>query len=145
MRYLFPLAAVLALSACSRGEPDPEPSGAPTPADTAAPPAVAPAQTMLVPDRFHGIWDAQDGDCTPGSDMRTEVAERGITFYESHGAVTGVVVNAPDVITVDLAMQGEGETWTLRRRFTLSNNERTLTPTAVDDEPMTPMPLKRCA
>jgi len=42
-------------------------------------------------------------------------------------------------------MQGEGEKWTMQRRFTLSNGDRTLTAEATDGEKLEPMPLKRCA
>ena len=138
--------AVLALSACSQGEPAPSETASPAPAGTAAASPAAPARIALVPDRFHGIWDAETGSCDPSSDMRVEIAERGITFYESHGAVTAIAVESPDAIVAELAMQGEGEKWTMRRRFTLSNGDRTLTPAAVDpSEQFEPMPLKRCA
>ena len=109
------------------------------------PPPTPSAQLAVIPDRFQGIWDAETGSCDPSSDMRVEIAERGITFYESHGAVTALTVESPEAIVADLAMQGEGETWTMRRRFTLSNGDRTLMPEAVGDEQFEPMPLKRCA
>ena len=144
MRRFILLLAPLALTACSQGAPAPAETAAA--AETpAAPPVPAPSQAVLVPDRFHGIWDAETSSCDPTSDMRIEIAERGITFYESHGAVTAVTVESPEAIVADLAMQGEGEKWTMRRRFTLSNSDRTLTPEAVGDEQFEPMPLKRCA
>lgn len=143
MRPILPTLALLALAACSQPEPAPSETASADPA--AVPSPVPAAQVAVVPDRFHGIWDAETGTCEPSSDMRTEIAERGITFYESHGAVTRVTVESPEVVTIDLAMQGEGESWTMRRRFTLSNGDRTLTPEAVGDEAFAPMPLKRCA
>lgn len=146
-RFILPL-ALLAPAACSQGEPAPAETAAPGPLDsplpTAAPTAPAPAQSLLVPDRFQGIWDHVEGSCNPASDLRVEIAERGITFYESHGAVTALTVESPEAIVVDLAMQGEGEKWTMRRRFTLTNDGQTLTPTAADGESFEPMPLKRC-
>ena len=143
-RSILPLAA-LALAACSQAEPAPSETASPEPRATApSPTPTAPAPVALVPDRFHGIWDAETGTCDPASDMRVEIAERGITFYESHGAVTAVAVDSPEVIVVDLAMQGEGEKWTMRRRFTLSKGGQSLTPTSADGDPFEPMPLKRC-
>ena len=138
--------AVLALAACSQGEPAPAETGVPSQADTPAPPAASTplAQSLLVPDQFQGIWDYVKGTCDPSSDLRVEIAERGITFYESHGAVTALTVDSPEVIVVELAMQGEGEKWTMRRRFALTDDGQTLTPTAADGESFEPMPLKRC-
>ena len=142
---ILPLAA-LALAACSQEPPAPSETATPAPVETttAAQPAPAPAQIVQVPDRYQGIWDIEQGSCNPASDMRVEIAQRGITFYESHAAVTAVEVESPDAIVVELAMQGEGEKWTMRRRFTLSNGGQTLTPSAADGEQFEPMPLKRC-
>ena len=97
-----------------------------------------------MPPQFHGIWDYVEGSCEPASDMRTEIAERGITFYESHGVLTALTVESPERITVTLAMKGEGEKWTTTRTFTLSRNGTILTPTGGGDTGP-PMPLKRCA
>jgi hypothetical protein len=142
-RFILPL-AILALAACSRSEPEPSESTSAAPT-AAAPSPAAPAQIAVVPERFQGIWDYEKGTCDPDSDLRVEIAERGITFYESHGAVTALTVESPEAIVVDLAMQGEGEKWTMQRRFTLSNGDRTLIPEATDGEKLEPMPLKRCA
>lgn len=140
---LIPLTA-LALAACSQNEPPPaETARSPEPVPTGSV-APVPAVEAVIPDRFHGIWDYAKGSCDPASDMRTEIAERGITFYESHGAVTALTVDSPERITVDLAMQGEGEKWTLTRTFTLSEGDTVLTPTGGGDSGE-PMPLKRCA
>ena len=145
MRRAILQLAFVALAACSQSEPSPTETASAAPAGTATPTAPAP-QVAVVPDRFQGIWDAETGTCDPASDLRVEISERGITFYESHGAVTAIAVESPDIVIVDLAMEGEGEKWTLRRRFTLSNGDRTLTPAAVDEsEQFEPMPLKRCA
>lgn len=145
MRAITISIAVIALAACSQAEPAPEDVVTASPAQTDTPAPTVASQAALVPDRFHGIWDAETGSCDPASDMRVEIAERGITFYESHGAVTAVTVESPEAIVADLAMQGEGEKWTMKRRFTLSNGDRTLTPEAVGEEQFEPMPLKRCA
>lgn len=145
MRHFVSFVATLMLAACSDSEP--APSETTSPAPTAATPSSfpsAPPQVMVIPDRFHGIWDYVEGSCDPASDMRTEIAERGITFYESHGAVTGLKVQSPEQITVELAMQGEGEKWEMIRTFILSENDTILTPTGGGDTGA-PMPLKRCS
>lgn len=143
-RSIVSLAILLAAAACSQSEPAPSESASPAPA-TATPQSPAPAPPIaVIPDRFQGIWDYEKSNCDPASDMRTEIAERGITFYESHGAVTKIAVESPERITVDLAMQGEGEKWTMTRTFTLSANDTILTPTGGGDTGA-PMPLKRCA
>ena len=139
------LLAVLTLTACSSGEPAATETAEPAATVAAAPPpATDLAEALVIPDRFHGIWDYVQGSCDPASDMRTEIAERGITFYESHGAVTGMTVESPERITVTLAMQGEGEKWTMTRTFTLGEGDTILTPTGGGDTGE-PMPLKRCA
>lgn len=137
--------ALLALAACSQESPAPSETATPvaSPAATGTP-AATPRQASLIPERFLGIWDVQGGNCEPGSDLRVEIAERGVTFYESHGAVTGVVIESPSSVVVDLAMQGEGDKWTVKRRFTLGEDGRTLTPEAVDDEQYTLIPRQRC-
>jgi hypothetical protein len=145
-RFILPL-ALLALSACSESEP--AQGGTAGPASQTAPAAPSstpsvPARIAVIPDRFQGIWDYVKGSCDPTSDMRTEIAERGITFYESHGAVTALTVESPQRITVELAMQGEGENWTMTRIFTLSERDSILTSTG-GGAPGEPMPLKRCA
>lgn len=147
MRRLSPLFATFALAACTQSETTPTETASPTPratSATASPTPSDPPQALLIPDRFHGIWDYVKGSCDPASDMRTEIAERGITFYESHGAVTALAVESPERITVELAMQGEGEKWAMRRSFTLSEGDTILTPTYGGDKGE-PMPLKRCA
>jgi len=100
-------------------------------------------QLTAIPQLFRGVWDALDGDCTRSSDLRIEIGERGMGFYEARGQVTDIVADGADAIVATMAMEGEGERWTLTRRFALQNGQ--LIPTAVgDDEQFEPMPLKRC-
>lgn len=141
--FILPLAA-LALAGCSRTEPAPSETARPMRSPSAAPSPPAPAQAPRVPDRFQGVWDQEKGSCDPASEMRTEIAERGITFYESHGAVTALTVDSPERMTVELAMQGEGEKWTMTRTFTLSEGGAVLTASGGGDTGE-PIRLKRCA
>lgn len=142
----------LLVAACAGQEPEPAETAeaaatapAQTPAATGASPEISPpAAIAVIPERFHGIWDKAGGPCDPASVTRTEIAERGVTFYESHGAVTALAIDSPEKITVDLAMQGEGEKWTLKRSFTLSGDSTVLTPSG-GSQPGAFHPLRRCA
>lgn len=138
--HIVPILA-LAVCACSQEQQ----AAAPDTADaTEAPAATASGKAGAMPAAFLGVWDFVEGNCEPASDLRIEIKPRSIEFYESHGDIQSVTVESPDVVVLDLAMEGEGETWTMRRRFTLSNGGETLTPTGFEDETFEPMPLKRC-
>ena len=102
------------------------------------------AGSATAPDLPDPSWDYVEGSCDPASDMRVEIGPKTMQFYESHGDVTGVEVGSPQDIVVSLAMEGEGETWDMARRFTLSDDGRTLTPAPVGEERFEPMPLKKC-
>lgn len=146
---LLPL-AVLALAACSQGTdeaPAPEETMMPVEpdggiGDGAGPPQAVPADT--IPQAFLGVWDYVEGTCDPASDLRVEIGPRSMQFYESHGEVTQIVVNGPQRIVVDLAMEGEGENWQMSRAFVLSDDGNRLTPQPDDGEDYEPMPLKKC-
>lgn len=146
MLALLPACAERAEAPAPEADATPVTAGdSPTPAPGSATAGASPSAALaLVPARFHGIWDAADAPCDPATDMRVEIAERGITFYESHGAVTALSAPVPDRITVELAMQGEGEKWTTTRTFTLNADGTRLTPSGGGDTGP-PMPLKRCA
>lgn len=154
---LKPLAAALPLAlmvaACSdtsdsAGEPDAtdtsltvEPDGGI--GDGAGPPEPVTADT--IPAAFVGVWDAAGGDCAATSTTRVEIGPETMQFYESHGEVTRVEIDSPQTIVATLAMEGEGEKWQMARMFTLSNDGRTLTPSAVDaEEQFDPLPLTKC-
>ena len=144
MRFALTALAVVTLSACSQSGPDHDvpairKTSAPTP-----PPVPAQAGQPEIPERFRGVWDYVEGNCDPASDLRMTVLPREIEFYESHGRITGVMVGGPDIVTVELAMEGEGETWTMQRRFTLTEGGNRLIPEALGDDQFEPMPLKRC-
>ena len=126
-------AALLALSAC--GNPtaksdDPVAPGAasetPMPGepdggigDGAGPPADAAMIAQgKIPARFQGVWDYEGGSCNPASDMRMEIADSSITFYESLGKVTGVKPDGDDIL-ITMDMEGEGETWEQTTRLSL--------------------------
>ena len=143
---------VMLLAACS-GAPDD--AAAPEPAETMMPvepdggigDGAGPPEGLgvpAIPAAFHGVWDYVDGSCAPESDLRIEIRPESIGFYESLGELTAIDIASPDDITVTLAMEGEGETWDMQRRFVLSDDGATLTPQAVGEESFEPMPLKKC-
>lgn len=148
--FLIVAAAAFTLAACSKE--DAQNSAAygearePVRPDKVAPPsspAAAPASAEI-PAAFRGVWDYVKGTCNGASDLRLEIGQRGVAFYEAYGEVTKLTVESPDSVIVDLAMEGEGETWMMRTRYTLSEGGQILTPTALEDRGGEPMPLKRC-
>lgn len=153
-QVLFPLTALAAsLAGCSQpsstpaqdsAASDPSAAASAPPPGPGAPSIVSPATAAAIPERFRGVWDNIKGSCNPSSDLRMEIGAVSIEFYESLGTVTGVIVESPDSIVIDLAMEGEGERWTVKNRFVLSDDGATLTPAEADGTPSTPMPRKRC-
>lgn len=115
MRIAF-VAIILGLSACGQPEDaatlQPEVTGTTAP-QAAEPPASAPAAPVVstIPVHFLGVWDSESGTCDPASDLRLDVSEDRITFYESVGTVQAVREDAGTTM-ITLAMEGEGESWT---------------------------------
>ena len=66
---------------------------------------------MPIPERFHGVWGAIDGNCDPGSDLRLKISAKKLTYYESVGDVLAAHVTPDGQLNVELEMTGEGETW----------------------------------
>ena len=103
------------------------------------------ALSDMIPTRFRGVWDKAQGTCTPASDLRMEIRAGEIEFYESLGEVTSVEAESPDSIIVSLAMNGEGETWTVTSRYVLSDDGAIMTPYETENNPRyQPIPRKRC-
>jgi len=149
------LAACAMLTACTGPTPAPpaastalpgasSPSAAPgatTSASTtpsAGPSATPPASATgsmttagaltAIPAAFLGKWNFVRKDCgKPGSEGQLTVEARRVSFYESSGEVTSVSQGARNVITVELAMSSEGDTWTDTLRFQLTDGGRRLT------------------
>lgn len=83
------------------------------------------AQANGIPARFRGVWDYVDGSCDPASDLRVEISADRVVFYESVGEVENVTPG-PDGTEVELAMEGEGQTWDSRFRLSLQGNPERL-------------------
>lgn len=145
----------------AQGADQPEPAAEPAPAASATPaapgtpdpdadtpagekptdPAIARGE---IPARFHGMWDAVQGDCNPASDMRMIISAREITFYESIGKVTAVGQEGTAALA-DLSMAGEGQTWFQSLRLSLSADGKTLeTGDATKPKVKDKFPRKRC-
>ncbi len=116
LRSALPL-ALLALTACGDpvdDKPETEETMVPVEPDDgigdgAGPPGAV--ENAAIPMSFLGVWDYVEGACDPASDMRLEISENRMQFYESVGTVSEV--REDDGTTyVDLAMTGEGESWT---------------------------------
>ena len=73
-----------------------------------------------MPNTLIGAWDYEKGTCDPSSDMRLEIDTKQLRFYESLGQITAVRSDGVATI-VDLAMEGEGESWTETLRFVLKD------------------------
>lgn len=144
MQKLFSAAwlAALAMAACSEAPSGPPAVPESSPATSPAPPAAAGPAAAGIPVAFHGEWTTDLAACgTQNSDSRLRIGSADLTFYESGGQVTGVILHSADEATVSASMSGEGETWSADYRFTLSDGGQTLT-TAFDGAPV--MVRKRC-
>lgn len=148
-RTLSAAVLALALAACDRGAPaaDDAPVAARATAEAAADEATPEpdrAATAGILPQMLGVWDYEKGTCDLASDLRLTIANDRFTFYESSGTVEAVRRDG-DAIIVDLAMTGEGESWTQSYRLVLRDAGQRLhvtdpaDGTAVDD-----YPRKRC-
>ncbi|UVI39298.1 hypothetical protein [Qipengyuania spongiae] len=157
MTKIFRLIPALSLTMVAAACSDPGTNDAETaPVETAIPvepdggigdgagPPVASRDT--IPASFRGVWDIADGTCNPASDLRMDIRDDEIEFYESLGKVMSVEVENPDTIVVSLAMSGEGETWNVASRYVLSEGGAVLTPFETETNPQyQPIPRKRCS
>jgi hypothetical protein len=123
MRAAF-LATVLAISACGgEGQQDaaaPEPAATATSVASLPEPAAQAASSPTIPARFIGVWDAETGSCDPASDLRLDITPQAIGFYESQGTLTGLAEAIDGSTAVELAMEGEGDTWDMTMTISLS-------------------------
>ncbi len=148
--FRLPLASSAALLvACSQSAPTPaqdgtRPAVTSTAPITRVPPTALPTPATTIPEPFRGVWDNAGGSCNPASDLRMDVGAVSIEFYESLGIVTGVMVESPNSIVVDLAMEGEGERWTRKNHYALSADGQELTASELGEAPDLNLVLKRC-
>lgn len=125
-----------------------ESSDAPIPeagGDNAAPveEASAAPEEGPIPAAFIGVWDYVGGSCDPASDMRLEISQESLVFYESVGQVRSAQTE-DDTLRVDLAMSGEGETWRDQMQFTLMDDGTLHMVNAATPDALDEYPRKRC-
>ena len=99
-----------------------------------------------IPVRYLGVWDYEGGSCAPESDLRMAITKNEIVFYESIGTVSKVVDEGDDAI-VELAMEGEGDTWEDSLRLSLvGEGDAQRLHTSDGKQPKVPdeLPRKRC-
>ncbi len=95
--YVF-LAGVL-LAACAPTDVSPSPSGL----------AANQAVTTTIPTQFQGTWTPNsEGKNLPGMENPTVIGATTWQGHESYGKVQSVRSNAPNDITISVAMTGEG-------------------------------------
>lgn len=135
------LLVVLATSACTEADTPARKQALPTaPAVTPS----APPAPWGIPADFLGVWDYEKGTCDPGSDMRLDIGQDRFEFYESVGAVKAVRTEG-EATVVDLAMEGEGETWEQSLRLVLKDGGERLHVTEPGNASDTDAyPRKRC-
>jgi len=104
----------LCLAACTPVASTPEASqvdsSAVTSAEGSSESVLAP-QSVLLPERFVGRWDANLQACKTTSDMKLTLTQTDLIFWESSGHITAVALNAPEDVTVKAVFTGEGEQW----------------------------------
>ncbi|MFC3712751.1 hypothetical protein ACFOMD_09230 [Sphingoaurantiacus capsulatus] len=90
--------------------------GCAAPADAPMPP-----EPTAIPAVFIGLWAKDEEGCrVPASSIEwVRVTSQALRFHESLGTLRGVRASNADSVELDLAFEGEGETWqairTLRR------------------------------
>lgn len=99
--------------------------GTPPPSATPSLPSSA-APTVQVPAGYLGSWNLDKAACGTESEGRLTIEPGRITFYESAGPITAVLVDG-EVVTIKATLTGEGTTWEQTTRFSLSADGRQLT------------------
>lgn len=92
---------------------------------TASVPSSTPS-TAQIPAGYLGSWNLDKAACGTESEGRLTLEPRRITFYESAGPITAVLVDG-NVVTIKATLTGEGTTWEQTTRFTLSADGAQLT------------------
>ena len=121
--FALVVSLAMVLAACSN-----EPAETPeVPLAEEPAPAIVTAQSRTIPMAFRGVWDAPGSGCDPASQMRLEVTDDRLVFYESVGTVTAVEQVATNTVTLQLDMTGEGESWSSSETLRLTDDGAQLT------------------
>lgn len=133
-------AAFLLVVACTAEEAPPpaneaaeaevegELASAPPPvANVAMPSNPGTSAASTIPVAFFGEWNAQPSACGSATETRLRIEPARLHFHESSGTVREVKIESDRAIEVTAAYEGEGESWTSKRRLALSADGGTLT------------------
>ena len=141
------VAAVMALGACSSEpetpQPEPDVAGTDSQNTIIEPELEDPPVEGSIPSAMIGVWDYVEGSCDPASDLRLEIAPDHLTFYESYGTVQSASLRG-EIVTVALAMEGEGETWDENLTFRLVDGGTILESNTPSPTGEGPLRRKRC-
>jgi len=164
MRYVF--LPVLLLAACSGGETpanngsdeattvtEPVPSNATLDVQNRVvplpEPSASPVAATEFPQAFRGRWAMGANECDPANAaiakglMTVEAAK--VSHYESRATPKAIEIASPVKLTAELAFTGEGQKWTRRATWTLTDDGRTLLAETDDPEPpMRSLQYQRC-
>lgn len=136
MKVHILLAAALCLAACSPQTSTTTDSASASVSESEATPVtvssatpVSSAAIATLPASFVGKWDEGPKPCSTAyrSQMQLDVDATKMSFFESGGTVKSVKVNSPTDIVAEVAMAGEGDTWTSTMHMVLSDDGKTLT------------------
>ncbi len=137
MKVHILLVAALCLTACSPQTQTPADSVSASASETetasvvasSAAPVSSAAAIATLPAGFVGKWDEGPKPCSAAyrSQMQLDIAASEMSFFESGGTVKSVKVNSPTDIVAEVAMAGEGETWTSKMHMVLTDDGKTLT------------------
>jgi hypothetical protein len=99
-----------------------------------AQPTLSPADSVrvdkglaTVPDQFRGTWAGSQAKCGAPSESSLSISADRVDFYASRGRVLAVKITGERDVEVELESSGEGQVWRSTRRFTLSEDTRSLT------------------
>lgn len=99
----------------------PRPAATPTPPPTITPTPKPPAVAAWTPEALQGTWAASEADCAPGRETRLVISADRMTFHEAGGPILARTSTAPDDVTFQVRLTGEGETRIVAHRFRLAD------------------------
>jgi hypothetical protein len=108
-----------------------------------------PVAATEFPQSFRGRWALGANECDPANadiakGLMTVEAAR-VSHYESRATPKAIEVASPTKLTAELAFTGEGQQWTRRATWTLTDAGKTLTAETDDPEPpMRNLQYQRC-
>ena len=151
---LFSSAVLLALAACAKPAPAPEPAASEVvPAGASAAPIVtetpkSDASDAAIPAAAQGRWGLVPADCTSTrGDAKglLTIDATTLKFYESRATLGKIAERSDTRLRATFAFSGEGSTWSLDEVFDVQDGGKTLIQREYGEDAQ-PAPLKyaRC-